>query len=120
MRVAVTASGTTLDATIDPRFGRAKYFLVVDTDSLDSQAVDNVQNLQAAQGAGIQAARTVAALNVQAVLTGHVGPKAFAALQAAGIKTCTGACGTVREALQTFLAGNLPPIEAADVEGHWI
>lgn len=120
MRIAVTSQGEGLDAKVDPRFGRARCFVVVDTDSGEHQTIDNVQNLQAAQGAGIQAARTVADLGVQAILCGHVGPKAFATLQTAGVHICTGAAGTVGQAVEQFKAGNLPPVTDADVEGHWV
>ncbi len=120
MRIAVTSQGKGLEATVDPRFGRARCFVVVDTDSGEHQTIENTQNLQAAQGAGIQAARTVADMGVQAVLSGHVGPKAFATLQTAGVHICTGATGTVGEAVEAFKAGNLPPVTDADVEGHWV
>ena len=119
MKIAVTSQGTDLDAAVDPRFGRARFFLVVDTDSGEAEVVDNATNLNAAQGAGIQAARQVAELGVSAVLTGHVGPKAFATLRAAGVPVHTGAQGTVREAVAAFKAGTLARAADATVEGHW-
>jgi len=119
MKVAVTSQGTELTSAVDPRFGRARYFLLVDTQTQRVQAVDNDVNLNAAQGAGIQAGKTVASLGVEAVITGHVGPKAFATLQAAGVKVYPGASGTVAEALEQFKAGQLKLAESADVEGHW-
>lgn len=67
MKVAVTAQGPDLDSLIDPRFGRAQYFLLVDTDTGKFTTHDNVQNLNAPQGAGIQAAQTVAQLGAEAV-----------------------------------------------------
>ncbi|NBB95975.1 MAG: dinitrogenase iron-molybdenum cofactor biosynthesis protein [Planctomycetes bacterium] len=120
MKVAVTSQGEGLEATVDPRFGRARCFVVVDTETGEHHTVDNAQNVQAAQGAGIQAGRTVGGLGVAAILSGHVGPKAFATLRAAGVEVCTGATGTVGEAVETFKAGNLPPVTDADVEGHWV
>jgi len=120
MKVAVTSQGTELTSAVDPRFGRARYFLVVDTETGDVQAVNNDVNLNAVQGAGIQAGKSVAATGAEAVLTGHVGPKALATLLAAGIKVYPGASGTVAEALEQFKAGNLKPTESADVEGHWV
>jgi predicted Fe-Mo cluster-binding NifX family protein len=80
---------------------------------------DNSQNLNAAQGAGIQAAATVSRLGATVLITGHCGPKAFRALMAAGIKIYTGATGTVSEAIAQFKAGKLSLADAADVEGHW-
>ncbi len=97
MKIAVTAQGTDLESQVDPRFGRTKYFVVIDTDSDNFEVVDNAQNLNAAQGAGIQAVRNVAELGVEAVLTGHCGPNAFRTLTAAGIKVFTGASGTVKD-----------------------
>ena len=111
MKVVVTAQGTHLESLIDPRFGRAGYFLLVDTDTLEATAHSNAQNLNLRQGAGIQAA--------QAVITGHVGPKAFATLQAANVAVYTGATGTVREAIQQLTSGRLSPAERPDVAGHW-
>jgi predicted Fe-Mo cluster-binding NifX family protein len=119
MKVAVTATGSELTSEVDPRFGRAKYFLVVDTDTGEHVAHDNAQNLNAAQGAGVQAGRTVSELGVEAVLTGSVGPKAFATLQAGGIAVYIGASGTVQAALEQLQAGQLEQAGGANVEGHW-
>ncbi|MCJ7544794.1 MAG: NifB/NifX family molybdenum-iron cluster-binding protein [Phycisphaerae bacterium] len=119
MKAAVTSQGREVNSPVDPRFGRAKFFVVVDTETGEFTAADNTQNLNAAQGAGIQAGRKVVELGTQVVITGHVGPKAFATLQAGGVKVCTGAAGTVAEAVEQFKAGNLKQASAADVEGHW-
>ncbi|MCU0589693.1 MAG: NifB/NifX family molybdenum-iron cluster-binding protein [Syntrophobacteraceae bacterium] len=119
MRIAVSAGSPDMDAQVDPRFGRTTYFLVVDSETLDFEAVENKQNLQAVQGAGIQAATLVARSKAQAVLTGHCGPKAFKTLQAAGIPVVVGVRGTVREAVRSFSRGELSYASAPDVEGHW-
>ena len=119
MKVAVTSEGADVDCQVDPRFGRAKYFLVVDTETGEVAAHDNAQNLNAMQGAGIQAAQNVSDLGVEAVITGNVGPKAFTTLQAANIKIYVGATGTVEEALEQFKAGQLQSADAANVEGRW-
>ena len=119
MHIVITAQGPTLNSPVDPRFGRAKHFLLVDTESDGFIAQDNAQNLNAPQGAGIQAAQTVARLGAEAVLTGHVGPKAFAVLRTANIAVYTGVTGNVRESLDAFKAGKYQPAQSADVEGHW-
>jgi predicted Fe-Mo cluster-binding NifX family protein len=119
MLVVVTSQGTSLDDPVDPRFGRATHFVLVDTDTGEFSGHDNTQNLQASQGAGIQAAQAVARLGANAVLTGHVGPKAFATLRAGHVVVYTGVTGTVREALDKFRAGQLRASATADVEGHW-
>ncbi|MCL6559773.1 MAG: NifB/NifX family molybdenum-iron cluster-binding protein [Firmicutes bacterium] len=120
MKVAVTSIGENLESRVDPRFGRCSWFIVADTESGDYRAVSNEQNLNASQGAGIQAADHVSRQGVEAVITGHCGPKAFRTLSAAGIKVFSGADGTVAEVLKKFKSGELKEADGADVEGHWI
>jgi len=120
MKVVMTSQGRELNSAVDPRFGRAKYFIVVDTETSDFSAADNSQNLNAAQGAGIQAGKNVVDLGAEAVITGHVGPKAFATLQAGNIAVYTGASGTVADAIEQFKAGALKQASGADVEGRWV
>ena len=119
MIIVVTSTSKDISSNMDPRFGRAKYFIVVDTDTNEVVAHDNAQNLNAAQGAGIQAAETVARLGAEAVVTGNVGPKAFRALNAAGVKICLSTEGTVADAIRRFKAGELKEASVANVEGHW-
>ncbi len=104
---------------MDPRFGRAANFVVVDSETGACSSVCNSINANAAQGAGIQAAKRVVELGAAALLTGHVGPKAFSALQAGKVAIYTGAAGTVADAVEQFKAGKLKTAESADVEGHW-
>ena len=120
MKVVVTSQGRELNSAVDPRFGRAKYFIVVDTETGDFSATDNSQNLNAAQGAGIQAGKNVVDLGAEAVIAGHVGPKALATLQASSVAIYTGASGTVADAIEQFKAGKLEQSSAADVEGRWV
>ena len=119
MKVVITSQGIDLTAPVDTRFGRAKHFICIDTETLEFEAVDNSQNLNAAQGAGIQAGKNVVSLNAEAVITGHVGPKAFATLSSAEIDIFTGATGSVSDALEQFKAGKLEKCNSADVDGHW-
>jgi len=119
MTIVVTADGETLDAPVDQRFGRAAWFIVYDSLTKEFKVVDNRQSLDAAQGAGIQAAETISRLGAECLLTGHCGPKAFRALAAAGIRVYSGAGGTVAEAIASFEAGRLTQAAAADVDGHW-
>ena len=120
MKIAFTTSGKDLESPIDTRFGRAPGFLVVDVDSGATEFIDNQQSLDAAQGAGIQAAETVVRSGAKAVVTGHCGPKAFRGLSAAGVKIYNTDQPTVAAALEAFKAGKLKPAESADVEGHWV
>jgi len=108
-----------LSDAVDTRFGRAAWFVIVDTETHAVEPVKNEQNLDAAQGAGIQAAQAVSQHGAQAVLTGHCGPKAFRVLSAAGIGVYLGAQGTVADTVEQFRARRLSKAVAADVEGHW-
>ena len=120
MRIAFTTSGETPEAPLESRFGRAPRFLIHDTGTGGFEVLENRQNLDAAQGAGIQSAMALCRAGVDAVVTGHCGPKAFATLDAANVAVHPASGGTVGEALQRFLRGELEQAEAADVEGHWI
>ncbi len=119
MKLAITAQGPKLESEIDPRFGRARYFIVVDTKSDQFAAHDNRLNLAAQQGAGIQAGRTVVELGASAVITGNVGPKAFDTLRAGGVRIYSGVSGIVKEAVAAFKAGGIEAVDKATVEGHW-
>ncbi len=119
MKVVVTSRGVGMESELDPRFGRAAGFVLVDSETGESQTIDNSGGAQAAQGAGIQAAEAVSRLGAECVITGHCGPKAFRALQAAGIEIYIGASGTVTEAIAEFKAGNLKRAAGPDVGGHW-
>jgi len=119
MKIAFTASGDSLNSRLDSRFGRAAKFLIYDLGSMTFEVVDNQQNLNAAQGAGIQSAETVARLGAKTLVTGHCGPKAFRVLNAAGIKIFNSSAPTVAEALEEYRAGKLVQAHSADVESHW-
>jgi predicted Fe-Mo cluster-binding NifX family protein len=119
MKIVISAKGPNLEAQVDPRFGRSSYFLLVNPESMEYEVLTNGQNLQAAQGAGIQAAAQVARRRPDAVLTGNCGPKAFHTLQAAGIQVIVGLEGSVRDVVRDYQAGKLTPAKAPNVTGHW-
>jgi predicted Fe-Mo cluster-binding NifX family protein len=120
MKVAVTAQGQELSSLMDPRFGRAKWIHVVDTETGAHQVHDNTVHLNLPQGAGIQTGQNMANLGVEAVLTGNVGPNAFRTLSAANIKVFLVAQQTVEQAVTAFKEGQLQEIGQANVEGHWV
>jgi predicted Fe-Mo cluster-binding NifX family protein len=120
MKIAICASQNDLDSEVDLRFGRAVGFIIYSFDDDSFEFVDNVQNLNASQGAGIQAAQNVVNQDVQALIAGHCGPKAFKVLSSAEVKIYTGAEGTIREAIEKFKNGELQKASEADVEGHWV
>lgn len=119
MRIAFTTSGETLEAPLDERFGRAPRFLVYDLDEDSFEVVDNRQNVEAAQGAGVQAAETIARCKVVGLITGHCGPKAYQVLSAAGVSVYNTGETTVAAALEAFKAGRLTAATSADTSGHW-
>ena len=119
MKIAVTSQGMDLDAEVDARFGRAPYFLIVDSETFDFEVMDNKENMNALKGAGIQAAVMVSDKGAEILLTGFCGPNAFKALKAANVGVANNASGTVKDAVQAYLNGQLPLSDEADVEGHW-
>ncbi len=64
MKIAITAQEKELSSEVDLRFGRAKFLLVVDTETGDFEVHDNELNLNAVQGAGIQTGQNIANLGV--------------------------------------------------------
>ncbi len=119
MKIAFTTSGDNLTAALDSRFGRASKFLIYDLEQNTHMVIDNNQNRNAAQGAGIQSAETVARFGVDALVTGHCGPKAFRTLKAAGIKIYNSSAGTISDALEMYRSGKLTEANSADVDSHW-
>jgi predicted Fe-Mo cluster-binding NifX family protein len=108
MKIAVSATAPHLDADLDPRFGRCPYLLIIDTETMEFEAVENLA-VSAPGGAGIQAAQAVAEAGAQAVVTGNCGPNAYQALSAAGIAVAVGASGSVRQAVEAYQQGRVRP-----------
>ena len=119
MRIAVSSEGQQPSSMVDPRFGRAKWFILYDTESEIFESFDNSQVLNLPQGAGIQAAQQVIDRKAEVVLTGHCGPNAFKTLLAGEVQVVVGASGTVLEAVNKYQKGDLKPADSADVDGHW-
>lgn len=114
VKVAVSALGPSLDDRVDERFGRAAYLLIVDDGTLEVTAVDNTGNRDALQGSGIGAAEIVSEHGAGAVVTGHLGPKAFRALNLAGIPGYAGAGMAVREAVGALESGSLAALSEGE------
>jgi predicted Fe-Mo cluster-binding NifX family protein len=117
VRVAVAASGDTLKAPADPRFGRCRNFLIVDTESGESTSVVNPGAL-AGSGAGIQAAQTVSDAGAEAVIAGNYGPSASHALASGGIDAYIGEADTVAEAIEALREGRLQNQSGPTVGSH--
>jgi predicted Fe-Mo cluster-binding NifX family protein len=118
MKVAISARGNDIDSFVDPRFGRARWFVVADTENGEWRAHDNAENVDAGHGAGIQAASNVVRLGVAAVITGDVGPNAFRVLTEAGVRAYASGQTTVRDALEALRAGALREVTGATVPGR--
>jgi predicted Fe-Mo cluster-binding NifX family protein len=118
MKIAVTSTGTSLDSEVDPRFGRCRYFVIVDPETMQFETVDN-SGAMASGGAGIATAQMVAGKGVEAVLTGNCGPNAYEALTTAGIKIITGVSGKVRQAIQDYRSGKLNASSQPNVAQHF-
>jgi predicted Fe-Mo cluster-binding NifX family protein len=114
VKIAVSSMGQGLDAEIDPRFGRCQYFVIVDSETMELDAVEN-PNVMASGGAGIQSAQLVADKGAEVVVTGNCGPNAFQTLQAAGISVCVGIAGTVGQAVEQYKRGKLTPVSGPSV-----
>ena len=101
MKIAVSAKGSTPDSEVDPRFGRAPWFVVLDTETGEYASIDNSESVEAASGAGVQAVSRVAKAGVTRLVTGQCGPKSAGGLEVAGVEVITGASGTARDALES-------------------
>jgi predicted Fe-Mo cluster-binding NifX family protein len=120
MKLAITANGEDLNSPVDRVFGRTRYFVITDPEETHVDVLENSQNVNAAQGAGIQAARQMADKSVNVILTGNVGPNAFKALDAVSIKVFQFESDilTVNDALAAWKEGRLREVKAPTAKGH--
>jgi predicted Fe-Mo cluster-binding NifX family protein len=118
MKICVSAVAGSLDAQVDPRFGRCAYYVIVDSGTMQFEAVSNTA-AGAMSGAGIQAAQNIVNRKVDVLITGNVGPNAFQVLSAAGIKIVTNAFGTVIEVIERYKKGGLEETKGPTVPGNF-
>ena len=118
MKIIVTSTGSSLESSVDPRFGRCQMFVIVDTETMSHKTVPN-QSLNSQHGAGIGAAQSITRLNAKTIITGHIGPNAHMALSAAGIEIYTGATGTIENAIEMLKKGELVKATSPTVTGHF-
>lgn len=117
MKIAVSSTGTDLSTQVDPRFGRCRYFICVDPDTMEFEVLEN-SNAMSGGGAGVATGQFVAGKGISAVLTGHCGPNAFNVLEAAGIKVMTGVSGTVQDAVEGYKSGKYQASSQPNVAPH--
>jgi predicted Fe-Mo cluster-binding NifX family protein len=118
MRIAVSATGPTLDVEVDPRFGRCPYFIIAEPETMEFEVLDN-SSAVAVGGAGISASQAIAGKGVQVVLTGNCGPNAYQVLSSAGIRVITGVSGSVKDAIEGYRSGKFQTSAAANVPDHF-
>jgi len=118
MKIAVTATGSSMDAPVEARFGRAPWYIIVDTDTMAHEAIEN-PNVSAGGGAGIQSAQLIAERDVKFVLTGNCGPNAFNVFGAAGVQIIVGVTGTVIQAVEQFKSGAFATTKQPNVASHF-
>ena len=109
MKIIITSKGKTLDSPVDPRFGRAAFFMLIDVETGGFEALDNADGIAASHGAGVQAGQRVVNSGAKALITGHVGPKAGQAIGGSGVEVYSHTEGTVQEMLDKFRNGELTP-----------
>ena len=102
MKIAVSSTGGSINALVEERFGRAPYYVIVDSTTMRFGLVSN-PSVTSAHGAGPQTAALVHERGATVVLTGRVGPNARKALDALGITVVEGTTGTVRHAVEAYL-----------------
>jgi len=117
MKIAVSAEGDTLTSIMDMRFGRAPYFIMIDTDTGEYEAVDNGA-AQSSGGAGIAAAQMLVDKGIKILITGNVGPNAMKVLTAGDIPVYGGRQSTVRENMEAYNTGLLEKIDTT-VPAHF-
>ena len=118
MRIAISATGPTLDAEVDPRFGRCQYFIIVDPETMEFEALEN-SNAVAAGGAGISTGQMIAGKGVEVVLTGNCGPNAYQVLSAAGLQVITGVSGKIKDAIEEYKLGTFSAAQQPNVADHF-
>lgn len=118
MKIAVTSTGPALDDHVEARFGRCMFFLIVDTETMQFEAMEN-PNIALGGGAGIQSAQLMSEKGVKTVLTGNCGPNAFNVFGQAGIQVVVGVSGSVRHAVEQFKSGTLSSASRPNVASHF-
>lgn len=112
MKIVLTTASSSIDGDMDQHFGRAPGFLIYDSERRSVEYIDNQINVDALQGAGIQAAQHIIEKGAECVITGHVGPKAFKVLNSAGVKVFNSNADTIKESLALFNSGKLKEAES--------
>lgn len=120
MKIAVTSQSSDINAQVDPRFGRAAYILIVDSNTMEFDVLNNEANVNALKGAGIQASVMIKEAGAEVLLTGFCGPNAIKTLNASNIKVVVDVTGKVKDAITLFNEDKVNYISEANCEGHTV
>ncbi len=120
MKIVIPTDGENLKSTISKSFGRSKKFLVADSSSMDFEIIENIQNMESAQGAGIQSAQSAVKSGGDVLITLNCGPKAYKVLTESGVRVYTGIDGSIEENIKKLNNSELNLMNDANKEGHWI
>ena len=118
MKIAVSATGPTLEDLVDPRFGRCPYFLIVNPATMEFEALPNT-NAELGGGAGIQSAKSVMEKGATVILTGSCGPNAVQVFEQGKVHIVNGVSGIASQAVQQFAAGSLKPSTTAQTTSRF-
>lgn len=110
MKVCLSSNGNSADSVLDPKFGRAAYFVIADIDTMNYEIIEN-DAATSGGGAGITSGQLMVDKGVSAVITGNVGPNAMKVLKSAGIEVYRGLAISVKENLEKFKNGSLSKID---------
>jgi len=118
MKVAITSIGKELSAPVDPRFGRAQYIILFDTETENIELLDNSDNKNVSKGAGIQTATMISNAGAEVLITGYCGPKGYKVLETAGVRVVNSMQGSVQQAMEAFKNGEISYSDGPNAEAQ--
>ncbi|MBN2879434.1 MAG: NifB/NifX family molybdenum-iron cluster-binding protein [Clostridia bacterium] len=120
MKIVIPTNGDSLESDISKSFGRAQSFIIADAFTFKYELVENTQNMDSAQGAGIQSAQTAVQAGGDILITLNCGPKAYRVLTEAGVRIYLGIDGSAKENIEAYNNGSLEEMKDANQESHWV
>jgi len=112
MRIAVSSeSNQGLESSVSAHFGRCPYYVIVDVEDREISSVSCVENPFFNRHQPGQVPGFIQSQGVEVMLTGGMGRRAIAFFEQFNIKPVTGARGTVSQALEQYLGGELQVAE---------
>ena len=122
MRIAISAdTNNGLESVVAHHFGRCPYFILVDVEDGEVQAVQSVNNPFVNGHQPGQVPAFIQEQKAQVMLSGGMGGRAIQFFNVSGIKAATGASGTVRQSLERYFGGALvdaSPCDESVAHGH--